>query len=339
MEQIAELSSDVHDQCQRTKSAEETVRCLANQNWSLGRTVERLERRVDELEKESLSAKDTIDKLHFDLCKLNIHVIKVQEKLKDVESKNGLTEMHIHAHNDSLDDFSQRLDVAEETLERCGACWDSYDRDQRWNTILCHSISQQVRAHREHLRILDIQTEIIEDYLRLESHCSHCPRPDGVETRELERRPSGYSRRDLGNWRLSEEEMEAQIREDEEFVRREMGELEGEGEIPYYQAPPASVSPVEDEGLLRPITPSTSGSESDNSSRPSLESVTTADPENAVAIPVVRGSLRSGRRYSPYGSPPASSSSRIVRPNHEHRLVERLATYPGWGLVTEFVSA
>ena len=133
--------------------------------------------------------------------------------------------------------------------------------------------------------------------------------------------------------------MEAQVREDEEFIRRELGELKGEGEIPYFYAPPAPVSPVEDEGLLRPITPSTSGSESDSSSRPSLESVTTADQENAVAIPVVRGSLRSGRRYSPYGSPPASSSSRIVRPNHEHRLVERLATYPGWGFITEFVSS
>ena len=263
MEQIAELSSDVRDQRQRTESAEETVRRLANQNWSLGRTVERLERRVDELEKELVSAKDTIDKLRVDLCELDIHVVEAQEKLKDVESKNGLTEMHIHAHNDSLDDFSQRLDIAEETLERCGECWDRYNRDQRWNTIMCHAISQQTRAHREHLHLLDIQLEIIEDTLCLESHCSRCPRPDGVETRDLERRPLGWSRRNLVDWRLSKEEMEAQIREDKDFIRREMGELEGEGEIPYFYAPPALVSPVEDEGLLCPITPSTSGSESD----------------------------------------------------------------------------
>ena len=118
-----------------------------------------------------------------------------------------------------------------------------------------------------------------------------------------------------------------------------MGELKGEGEIPYFYAPPVPVSPVADEGLLCPITPSTSGSESDDSSHPSLESVATADPENAVAIPVVHGSLHSGHRYSPYSSPPASSMSRLARPDHEYHLVKRVASYPGWGLVTEFVVA
>ena len=172
VEQIAELSSDVRDQRQRTESAEETVCCLVNQNWLLGHTVERLERRVDELEKESLSTKDTIDKLRVDLCELDIHVVEIQEKLKDVESKNGLTEMHIHAHNNSLDDFSQRLDIAEETLERCGECWDRYERDQRWNTIMCHAISQRTQAHREHLHLLNIQMEIVED--TCQGHSAPC---------------------------------------------------------------------------------------------------------------------------------------------------------------------
>ena len=135
---------------------------------------------------------------------------------------------------------------------------------------MCHLISQRTRAHHQHLHLLDIQVETIEDTLRLESHCSHCPRPDGVEIHDLEHRPSGWNRPVLADWRLSEEEMEAQVREDEDFVRREMGELEGEGEIPYFYAPPVPVSPVVDEGLLRPITPLTSGSESDNSSRPSV---------------------------------------------------------------------
>ena len=73
--------------------------------------------------------------------------------------------------------------------------------------------------------------------------------------------------------------MEDQICEDEDFVHHELGKLPKEGyEQPYFLASPAPASPVEEEGLLCPITPSTSGAESDDSSRPSLESVTTANP-------------------------------------------------------------
>ena len=101
-EKIVGLSNIIATQCQGTECVEESGRCLANQNWLLGRSVERLEKRVEESERELLSAKETINKLCVDLCELNIHIVEVQEKLKDVESKNSLTEMHIHAHNTSL---------------------------------------------------------------------------------------------------------------------------------------------------------------------------------------------------------------------------------------------
>ena len=101
--------------------------------------------------------------------------------------------------------------------------------------------------------------------------------------------------------------MEDQIWEDEDFVRRELGELPEEAyEQPYFWASPALISPVEEEGLLCPITPSTLGSKSESdSTHPSLESVTTMNPENTVTIPVVRRSLHPYCHHLPYGSPPA----------------------------------
>ena len=107
---------------------------------------------------------------------------------------------------------------------------------------MAHSLSQCSWARCQHLQMLDNQLEIIEDSLCLESHCLHCPCPDRVETRDLERGPSGWTRWNLVDWRLSEEEMEEQVCEDEDYVCRELGELEGGSKTPYYYAPPGLLS-------------------------------------------------------------------------------------------------
>ena len=142
------------------------------------------------------------------------------------------------------------------------------------------------------------------------------------------------------DWWLTIEEMEAQVHEDEDFVHHELGELPMEEyKHPYFWASLAPLSPVVEEGLLCPIMRLTSGSEPDNLDHLSLESITTTNPENVVAIPVVHQTSHSHCRHSPCRSPPASSTSWIAQSSNEHHTVQQVATYPGWGLVTEFTPA
>ena len=152
----------------------------------MGRSIERSTKCIEDLERESLSAKETINKLHANLRKLDIHVIKAQEKIKDFESKKSLLEMHIGVHSESLNNFSQHLNMVEEALDHCGKGWDHYDRDQKWNIIMAHSMSQHTYVHCQHLHQLDLQLEDIKDTLSWEIHCFHCPHPDGVVFEDIE---------------------------------------------------------------------------------------------------------------------------------------------------------
>lgn len=158
-EKINELSAYIAAQRKETDCVEDVCCHLANQNWSLGWSIERSKKHIEELERELLSAKETIDKLHVDLCKLDVHIVKSQEKIRDVKSKTGLLEMHVGVHSASLDNFSQCLNEAEEALNRCGQGWDHYDRDHQWNVLMGHHISQWTCTHCQHLQRLDQQLE------------------------------------------------------------------------------------------------------------------------------------------------------------------------------------
>ena len=71
-EKINKLSANIAAQHKETDRVEDVCCRLANQNWSLGQSIKRSEKRIKELERESLSAKETINKLCVNLCKLNI---------------------------------------------------------------------------------------------------------------------------------------------------------------------------------------------------------------------------------------------------------------------------
>ena len=125
----------------------------------------------------------------------------------------------------------------EGALNYCGDGWDHYNQDQKWNVIMAHFMSQHTHAHYQRLHLLDLQLGDIEDTLRQEIHCFHCPHPDGVVLKDMEYRPTGWGERHLANWRLSEEEIEAQVWEDEDFVCHKLGELPKEDcEHPYFWA-------------------------------------------------------------------------------------------------------
>ena len=83
---MAEMSHDVSAQHAENEHLDAAVCHLADQNWSQGQELVHKDVRIKELETEMLAVKAGLEDQQVNHCALNIAVVEVQERVKDLES-------------------------------------------------------------------------------------------------------------------------------------------------------------------------------------------------------------------------------------------------------------
>ena len=174
-----------------------------------------------------------------------------------------------------------------------------------------------------------------------EIHCLHCPHGDRESIGDLPCEPSEWAPQYQSEFCLLESDTEDCVREDEAEVSRRMwGFKEETKEVPIVVGLPSSI--ISQEVGLHPVSPlDLDLGELEAIGSPASTLATSVPDENIVPLPVVRGVVRTSfnRRHHPYPTPPPATSKwdtahctllGIIR-----YYVERPATFPGWGLVTE----
>ena len=215
---MAEMSHDVSAQCAETEHLEGAMCCLADQNWSQGQELACKDVHIKELEEEMLAVKAGLEDQRVNHCALDIAVVEVQERVKDLESRvEWINKLHNY-HSETLDNFSIRIDNTEETLKEFEGNWRKYDGDQRWNIMMMHLGSQCRYVTDCKLEIVATQISDVEETLMREIHCLHCPQGDGENIGDIHHGPSGWAPRYQSEYRLSEVDGENAIREDEAEV-------------------------------------------------------------------------------------------------------------------------
>jgi hypothetical protein len=334
---MSEMAHDVSAQRVEAERLDGAVRRLSDQSWSQGQTIARQDQRIKELEGEVLSLKAGAEDQRVNHCALDVAVIGVQERVKDLEKRCDWIQGLHDDHDASLEDFSVRLDNAEEVLEKQEEDWKKYDRDQKWNIIMAQSGSQRHHFLRRKVEQLAFSVSDVEETLMREIHCSHCLCGDGETIGNLPRDVSGWEPRYQSEIRISDDEIADCVRADEAIVAREMWDGDIDDMEPIEFRSPDSL--ISQEDLLRPITPL----ELDGPGSPESTQATSVPDENVVPLPVVRGVARSARRqrHSPYPTPPPASSSWSSAYRAPSGVidyyVERPARFPGWGIVEEQV--
>ena len=84
---MAEMSHDVSAQRAENKRLDTAVRRLADQNWSQGQELVRKDVHIKELETEMLAVKAGLEDQRVNHCALDIAIVEVQERVKDLESR------------------------------------------------------------------------------------------------------------------------------------------------------------------------------------------------------------------------------------------------------------
>ena len=340
---MAEMSHDVSAQHAKTERLEGAVHRLANQNWSQGQELACKDVRIKELEEEMLAVKAGLKDQRVNHCSLDIVVIEVQERVKDLESHvEWINKLH-NCHSETLDDFSICIDNTEETLEEFEGNWWKYDGDQRWNVMMMHLGSQRRYVTDRKLEIVATQISDVKETLMREIHCSHCPHGDGESIGDIHRGPSGWAPCYQSKYRLSEVNGENAIREDEAEVSQRMWGFDEETEeVPIVVGSPSSI--ISQEVGLRLVSPlDLDSGESETPGSPVSTIATLVPDKNVVPLPVVRGVVRTpfNGRHHPYPTPPPASSEWDTAHHAPtgliHYYVERPAVSPGWGTVTEQV--
>ena len=114
---MVEMSHDVSAQRAKTKRLEGAVRRLADQNWLQGQELACKDARIKELKEEMLAVKAGLEDQRVNHCSLDIAIVEVQERVKDLEScAEWINKLH-NCHSETLDNFSIHIDNTKETLE------------------------------------------------------------------------------------------------------------------------------------------------------------------------------------------------------------------------------
>ena len=319
------------------------MRRLADQNWSQEQELVCKDVWIKELEEEMLAVKAGLEDQRVNHCSLDIAVVEVQERVKDLESRvEWINKLH-NCHSKSLDNFSIHIDNTEETLKEFEGNWWKYDGDQWWNIMMMHLGSQRHYVLGRKLEIVTTQISDVEETLMREIHCLHCPRGDGESIGNLHRDPSGWAPCYQSEYHLTEADAKDCVREEEAEVSRRMWGFEEETkEVPIVVGSPSSV--ISQEVSLCPVLPlDLDSGESEAVGSPASTIATSIPDENVVPHPVVHGTIHTSfnGRHHPYPTPPPATSSWDTAHHAPTGLiryyVERPVTFPGWGTITEQV--
>ena len=222
---MAEMSHDVSAQRAETERLEGAVCRLADQNWSQGQELARKDVHIKELKEEMLVVKAGLEDQRVNHCALDISVVEVQERVKDLESHiKWINKLH-NCCSETLEDFSIHINNAEETLKEFEKNWRKYDGDQKWNVMMMHLGSQRHYITDCKLEIVATQISDIKETLMREIHCSHCPHGDGESIGNIHRGPSGWAPCYQSEYRLSKVNAEITIREVRAKCHKECGAL------------------------------------------------------------------------------------------------------------------
>ena len=106
---MVEMSHNVSAQRAETERLEGAVRRLADKNWPQGQELTCKDVRIKELKEEMLAVKAGLEDQRVNHCALNITIIEVQERVKDLESHvEWINKLH-NCHSETLDNFSIRI--------------------------------------------------------------------------------------------------------------------------------------------------------------------------------------------------------------------------------------